>query len=176
LSSRPARSWEVSLPQYEGPLDLLVELVSREELDVKTLPIARLTQQFLAYVKQANSFDLDLGTEWALMAATLIYLKSYRLLPQKNQEDTTGETETGNLVRDLIERDNLRRLGSHLGWQWAGSGQWPAPEPVVEPEPGPSQERGPAPLNALDIAFLAQRPSKSRLHPPLESLGESPDA
>ena len=57
----------------------------------------------------------------------------------------------------MIERDNLRRLGSHLGWQWAGSGQWPDPDPVVEPEPGPSKERGPVPLNALDVAFLAQK-------------------
>ena len=69
------------LEQYEGPLDLLLDLIRKQQIDIRDIPIATITAQYLAYLEQAREMDLDIGAEFVFMAATLIHIKSRMLLP-----------------------------------------------------------------------------------------------
>ena len=71
----------VRLEQYEGPFDLLLDLIRRQQIDIYDIPIARITSQYLEFMHQAETMNIDLGGEFVLMAATLIQIKSKMLLP-----------------------------------------------------------------------------------------------
>ena len=75
------RSFAVQIPQYEGPLDLLLSIVRRNELSISDLPFAPIAAQYLAYIKEAEALDVNLGMEWIDIAARLIQWKSNSLLP-----------------------------------------------------------------------------------------------
>src|SRR3954465_15291041 len=72
----------IHLEHYEGPLDLLLDLIRRQQVDIKDIPIATITSQYLAYLDKARELDMDLGSEFVYMAATLIHIKSKMLLPR----------------------------------------------------------------------------------------------
>ena len=80
-------SLNVRLQQYEGPLDLLLDLIRKQELDIRDIPIALITAQYLEYVEQARALDINLGAEFIYMAATLIHIKSKTLLPRDPELD-----------------------------------------------------------------------------------------
>ena len=123
----------VSLPQYEGPLDLLLDLVRQNQLDILDLPIAQVTRQFLDYMTAAEHLDLDLDSEWFHMAALLIHIKSRSLLPaapENNEPDPRQE-----LVRQLLDREQLAGAAGFLQAQWSAMGGWPPPPP---PDPYPT--------------------------------------
>jgi hypothetical protein len=149
-----------------------LRLAAQTAATLQDLEAARL-DLFREYLQFANRSETSNDPE--VCSAALALLARY-WQSQGRLLCTSAGTETENLVRDLIERDDLRRLGNHLGRQWSGSGQWPAPEPV-EAEPGPSKERGRFPLNALDIAVLAQKAlaavqaaARLVLQPPIEEM------
>src|SRR6478672_11067280 len=71
----------IHLEHYEGPLDLLLDLIRRQQIDIKDIPIATITSQYLEYLEKAREMDMDLGSEFVYMAATLIHIKSKMLLP-----------------------------------------------------------------------------------------------
>ena len=79
----------VHLERYEGPLDLLLDLIRKQQIDIKDIPIATITAQYLEYMDKARELDFDLGAEFVYMAATLIHIKSRMLLPRdpELQED-----------------------------------------------------------------------------------------
>ena len=99
------------LEQYEGPLDLLLDLIRKQQIDIKDIPIATITQQYLDYINKAREMDIDLGAEFVYMAATLIHIKSRLLLPPdpaaspEEQEDPRTE-----LVNRLLEHHGLGNL------------------------------------------------------------------
>src|ERR1051325_3831221 len=70
------------LEHYDGPLDLLLDLIRRQQIDIKDIPIATITQQYLEYMETARKMDIDLSAEFVYMAATLIHIKSRMLLPR----------------------------------------------------------------------------------------------
>src|SRR3989475_11897147 len=72
----------VHLEQYDGPLDLLLDLIRKQQIDIKDIPIATITSQYLEYMDKAREMDIDLGAEFVYMAATLIHIKSKMLLPR----------------------------------------------------------------------------------------------
>src|ERR1041385_9314470 len=72
----------IHLEHYEGPLDLLLDLIRRQQIDIKDIPIATITSQYLQYLEKAREMDMDLGSEFVYMAATLIHIKSKMLLPR----------------------------------------------------------------------------------------------
>ncbi|MGH9660231.1 MAG: segregation and condensation protein A [Bryobacteraceae bacterium] len=106
----------VHLQQYEGPLDLLLDLIRRQEIDIRDIPIATITSQYLVYMEQAREMDMDLGAEFVYMAATLIYIKSKMLLP------TDPELESGlqpddprqELVDRLLEHERFKNAAEML--------------------------------------------------------------
>lgn len=91
------------LERYEGPLDLLLDLIRKQQIDIWDIPIARITQQYLEYMQQAAELDVELGAEFILMAATLIHIKSRMLLP-RDPELARLEGEDEDPRRELVER------------------------------------------------------------------------
>lgn len=97
-------SYTIKLPQFEGPFDLLLFFIERDELDIYDIPIAKVTDDFLAYIRQMESMDIDLASEFVLMAATLCRIKAKVLIPRKPVDEEGNEIDPREeLVRRLIE-------------------------------------------------------------------------
>ena len=105
----------VTLDTYEGPLDLLLDLIRRQEMDIHNIPIARITAQYLDYVHRLQELNIDIAGDFILMAATLIYIKSKTLLPvdpdlpAELQDDPRAE-----LVNQLLEHEKFRNAAQML--------------------------------------------------------------
>lgn len=101
----------LDLPSYNGPMDMLLDLIREHEVDIFDIPIAMITARYLEYVDQMQDLDLHVGGEWLEMAATLVYIKSRMLLPP----DPTEEEDEGPDPRDEL----VRRLIEYQVFQWA---------------------------------------------------------
>ncbi|MFN0166847.1 MAG: segregation and condensation protein A [Bryobacteraceae bacterium] len=106
----------VRLRQYEGPLDLLLDLIRKQQLDIRDIPIALITAQYLEYIDQARKLDIDLGAEFVYMAATLIHIKSRILLPRDPElEKIAPEEDPRNeLVERLLEHERFKDAAEML--------------------------------------------------------------
>lgn len=107
----------VRLEAFEGPLDLLLHLIKREEIDIWNIPIAHITEQYLEYLEIMKDLNINLAAEWLFMASTLIYIKSRMLVPQEKQED--GEEEENEdprqeLVYQLLEHQKFKNAAEML--------------------------------------------------------------
>ncbi len=94
--------WQVELPQFEGPLDLLLHLVRINEVEVSDVPVAKICDQFHATLELMDKLNLDIAAEYIYEAAQLIYLKSRMLLPRRNT--ASGEDAEGDPREELVER------------------------------------------------------------------------
>ena len=112
----PPDALEVFLEAFEGPLDLLLYLIRRQNLDVLDIPMAALTKQYMAYVDAARATRLELAAEYLLMAAMLIDIKSRMLLPRVHQDEEAneGDDPRAELVRRLLEYEQMKLAGQHL--------------------------------------------------------------
>ena len=81
----------VKLPVFEGPLDLLMHLIEKNKIDIYDIPIVEITDQYLEYVHQMDREDMDVTSEFLVMAATLLDIKSRMLLPREKDEETGEE-------------------------------------------------------------------------------------
>ncbi len=112
--------YAVDLPIFEGPLDLLLHLVRRHELDILDIPIAFITQKYLEYLELMRALDVEIAGEYLVMAATLAYLKSRELLPRQDAEGegVEGEEEGVDpreaLIRRLVEYERFRAASAEL--------------------------------------------------------------
>jgi segregation and condensation protein A len=105
----------VKLEVYEGPLDLLLDLIRKQELDIYDIPIAHITQQYLAYLRACDELNIDLGGEFVFMAATLIYIKSRMLLPpDPNATPEELEDPRIELVHRLLEHEQFKNAAQML--------------------------------------------------------------
>jgi len=108
--------YKIQLPMYEGPLDLLLDLIRKQEIDIHNIPIAKITGQYLDYLHQLEQLDIDISADFIYMAATLIYIKSKTLLPP----DPLGEGEEGQedpraeLVHRLLEHEKFKNAAQML--------------------------------------------------------------
>jgi segregation and condensation protein A len=100
---------------FEGPLDLLLHLVKKNEVDVHDIPIALITDQYLAYLSLFEQLNLDLAGEYLVMAATLMQIKSRLLLPPAEGEDEEEEDPRSELVQQLEEYQRFRAAAGQLG-------------------------------------------------------------
>ena len=108
---------DIHLEKYEGPLDLLLDLIRKQQIDIKDIPIATITSQYLEYLEKAREMDLDLGAEFVYMAATLIHIKSKMLLPRDPAlagEDDAAEDPRQELVDRLLEHERFRNAAEML--------------------------------------------------------------
>ncbi|HUI58518.1 MAG TPA: segregation/condensation protein A [Bryobacteraceae bacterium] len=105
------------LEQYEGPLDLLLDLIRKQQIDIKDIPIATITAQYLEYMEKAREMDIDLGAEFVYMAATLIHIKSKMLLPRDpalGQDEENAEDPRQELVDRLLEHERFKNAAEML--------------------------------------------------------------
>ena len=112
----PPDALEVFLDTFEGPLDLLLYLIRKHNLEVLDIPMARLTEQYLEYVEMMRANQLELAAEYLLMAAMLIEIKSRMLLPRP-AASAAGEAEDprAELVRRLLEYEQMKLAAARLG-------------------------------------------------------------
>lgn len=110
------KEYKVKLEVFEGPLDLLLYLIKRDEVDIYDIPIEHITTQYLEYIEAYRELDLDIAGEFVVMAATLIYIKSRSLLPvdQRPVEDVEEEDPRFELVRQLLEYKKFKDVAVHL--------------------------------------------------------------
>ena len=124
----PPDALQVVLQSFEGPLDLLLYLIRKQNIDVLDIPMRKITEQYLAYIAQMDMRELDLTAEYLLMAAVLIEIKSRLLLPQPpaaNEEEADPRAE---LVRRLLAYEQMKlaalaldalpRAGRDFAWAW----------------------------------------------------------
>jgi segregation and condensation protein A len=107
-------TYRVQLDLFEGPLDLLLHLIKRNEVDVTNLPVATITEQYLAYLDLMRELNLDVASEYLVMAATLTLLKSRLLLPSPETEDDEEIDPRTDLVRQLLEYQRYREAAASL--------------------------------------------------------------
>jgi len=108
---------DIHLEHYEGPLDLLLDLIRRQQIDIKDIPIATITAQYLDYMEKAREMDIDLGAEFVYMAATLIHIKSRMLLPRDpalGEDAEQGEDPRQELVERLLEHERFKNAAEML--------------------------------------------------------------
>jgi segregation and condensation protein A len=111
----PPDALEVFLEAFEGPLDLLLYLIRRQNFNILDIPLADVTRQYLAYVEQIRKRNLELAGEYLLMAAMLIEIKSRMLLPpKKTAGDGEAEDPRADLVRRLIEYEKIKLAAAGL--------------------------------------------------------------
>lgn len=108
-------SFEIKLPLFEGPFDLLLFFIERDELDIYDIPIARITQDFLAYLKQLEQMNIEVASEFILVAATLMRIKSRMLLPRPQLNEQGEEIDPREeLVRHLLEYKKYKSVVQQL--------------------------------------------------------------
>ena len=111
----PPDALEVFLETFEGPLDLLLYLICKQNFNILDIPLADVTRQYLAYVDQIRKHNLELASDYLLMAAMLIEIKSRMLLPPKKSEDgEEAEDPRAELVRRLIEYEQMKLAAAGL--------------------------------------------------------------
>ena len=133
---------KISLPLYEGPLDLLLDMIRKQKLDIYDIPIAKVTEQYLAYLHLMQDMNVDLASEFMVIAAQLIYIKSRMLLPPdpdapaEEQEDPRAE-----LVRRLLEYEKFKNAAQMLYQRemienavWTNPGAVAMEDSELEPE------------------------------------------
>jgi segregation and condensation protein A len=114
-----AEGYRVNLPMFEGPLDLLLHLVQKHELDILDIPIAFITEKYTQYIRMLDELNIDLASEYLVMAATLVHIKSRMLLPNApaDEEDEAEESELdprADLVRRLLEYQKYKNAAEDL--------------------------------------------------------------
>ena len=128
-SNRSLEAYPVRLANFEGPLDLLLHLIKKNEVNIYDIPIALITQQYLDYIDLMQELNLDVAGEFLVMAATLIHIKSRMLLPRPDpaQERCRDEDPREALVRRLLEHQKFKAAAELLHErETLRSAQWTA--------------------------------------------------
>lgn len=109
-------SYTFRLDGFEGPLDLLLHLIRKNEIDIFNIPISLITEQYMEYLRIMKTLNLDIAGEYLLMASTLLHIKSKMLLPQKEEGEEEGREEDprAELVRRLLEYQKYKGAAEEL--------------------------------------------------------------
>lgn len=110
-----SESFEIKLPQFQGPFDLLLFFIERDELDIHNIPIAKITNDFLDYLHHMQVMNIELASEFILVAATLMRLKVKMLLPRYGKDDDGNEIDPRqDLVRQLLDYKQFKAASEDL--------------------------------------------------------------
>ena len=156
-STLPDDAPRITLPEFEGPLDLLLYLIRRDKVDIHDLPIAPITRQYIEYLDLMKELNLDVAGEFMVMAATLIHIKSKLLVPVEPTEaagDEDGIDPREELVRRLLEFQRYKEAAGLLHQQaQIRAATWPRPETVLPTFDDAGEEMLEAGLFDLIAAF-----------------------
>jgi segregation and condensation protein A len=141
--------YRVQLEKFEGPLDLLLFLIKRDEIEITDIPIAHITEQYLASIREVEELDLDRAGEFLLMAATLMRIKAKMLLPPPIDEETDEEEvdPREELMKRLLEYREFKKIGELLGDK---EEEW---RKIFRRDPSPLPEIE-APSNGYGVSLL----------------------
>src|SRR6202008_932792 len=110
-----ASPYRINLPAYEGPLDLLLDLIRKQEMDIHNIPIAKITEQYLDYLHRLEKLDIDVSADFIYMAATLIHIKSKMLFPPDPLAPSDQvEDPRQELVHRLLEHEKFKNAAQLL--------------------------------------------------------------
>lgn len=108
-------AYDIELPSFQGPLDLLLFLIQKDEIDIYDIPVAKITEQYLAYIEVITALSLDTAGDFIVMAATLMRIKARLLLPASPvDEEFDEEDPRAELVRRLLEYKRFKEMAEHL--------------------------------------------------------------
>ena len=145
-------NFKIELPTFEGPLDLLLHLIGKHELDILDLPIAFVTERYLQYISLMKQLNLDVASEYLVMAAKLAHIKSKMLLPTPPQDQEDEPEDEGDpreeLIRRLLEYQKYKLAAEELGSRGV-EGR----DVFLRGIPAPEAE-GPAPLADISLFKL----------------------
>jgi segregation and condensation protein A len=140
--------YEIKLPQFEGPFDLLLFFIERDELDIHNIPISTITNEFFEYIRHADAMNIELASEFILVASTLMRIKAKMLLPRYPKDDEGNDLDPRqDLVRQLLEYKQYKEAAAELK--------------AKEEERFMKQERGNTPAELSTIAMIADGSSYS---------------
>lgn len=144
--------FHLELPNFEGPLDLLLFLIKKHTLDILDLPIAFVTERYAEYIRVMEQLNLDVAAEYLVMAATLAHIKSKSLLPKAPEEEEEDEEDgvdpREELIKRLLEYQKYRRAAEQLSSRGV-AGRDVFPRGIKAP-----QAEGPAPLKEVSVFKL----------------------
>jgi segregation and condensation protein A len=169
-------AYPVKLDSFEGPLDLLLHLIKKHEVNIYDIPIALITKQYLDYLELMQELNLDVAGDFLVMAATLIHIKSRTLLPRPAPEQEESEEDPRDaLVKRLIEHQKFKAAAEMLHEkELVREAQWTRPDEVIAPiagdKPEPEVE---VDLFSLITAFrtvLARQKEKPKVQVPGEQV------
>jgi segregation and condensation protein A len=110
----PPHALEIILDAFEGPLDLLLYLIKRQNIDILNIPIARITHQYMQYIEVMQELQLELAAEYLVMAAMLAEIKSRMLLPRPSAQEEEGDDPRAELVRRLQEYERYKKAAEDI--------------------------------------------------------------
>ncbi|MDD3204754.1 MAG: segregation/condensation protein A [Lachnospiraceae bacterium] len=124
----------VKLQVFEGPLDLLLHLIDKNKIDIYDIPIVTITEQYLSYIKQMDTDDMNVMSEFLVMAATLLDIKCKMLLPKEVNEEGEEEDPRAELVQKLLEYKMYKFMSFELKDRQVDAGRTMYKEPTLPPE------------------------------------------
>src|SRR5262245_61642540 len=107
-------TYKLKLDMFEGPLDLLLYLIKKNDIDIQNIPIAKVTEQYMAYIEMMKMLDLELVGDFLVMAATLMHIKSKMLLPPDPAEVAEAVDPRDELVQRLSEYKRFKEIAEEL--------------------------------------------------------------
>ncbi len=155
------------LEVFEGPLDLLLHLIEKNKINICDIPVALLLEQFMEYVEEYRRRDMEELSDFLVMAAHLLYIKSRMLLPRAEEEDEQDPRQT--LAERLLEYKRYKDAAAELAERYANGSRCLA-HPAEELEPDPIYRRIHAPEELAAAYRTVCRRSVRRMPPPLSSF------
>ena len=146
-------AFSLHLSQFEGPLDMLLFLISKAKVDIKDIFVSEVTSQYVEYVRSAPDLDMDDASGFLAMAATLLEIKSRALLPRPPKEDEEEEDPEQALIRQLEEYQQLKTLASEMQQFEKAAASMYEKLPEEFPLPPPTYELENLTLEGLTAAF-----------------------
>lgn len=105
--------YKIHIESFEGPMDLLMHLIEKNKIDIYDIPIAKVTEQYLAYLEAMREFDIEVASEFLVMAATLLLIKSRMMLPKEKHEDEKNEDDPREeLLSRIIEYQRYKKISA----------------------------------------------------------------
>ena len=150
-------SFAIKLPQFEGPFDLMLFFIERDELDIRDIPIARITQEFLAYIRRMERLNLEVASEFILFAATLMKIKARMLLPRPMLTMAGEEIDPReDLVRHLLEYKRFKEASLQLAdMEQSAMARYPRAALMDELNQIAASVEDNAPLKNLNLTSIA---------------------
>lgn len=153
-------TYDIRLAQFEGPFDLLLFFIERDELDIHEIAIAKITDDFLSYIQEMNALNIELASEFIFVAATLMRIKARTLLPRQEPDEDGNELHTRqDLIQKLIEYKRFKQIAEKMylleesRMQMTGRGNITADLSLITENAEPAEDLSSLSLYKLLIIF-----------------------